>query len=206
MLSKQATLRVSGLTCARGPRALFRDLSFTANPGAIVQITGPNGSGKTTLLRTVAGLSRAEAGTLDWSGPETLAVSRAYVGHASGWKETLSVAENLNLAWTLDAEEAARNAGATAAALERCGLSRQCNLPVARLSQGQRKRLHLARLSRSSRPLWLLDEPSSSLDDAGQALLDALVFAHADAGGIALIATHQPLAAGTRALERVELA
>ena len=95
--------------------------------------------------------------------------------------------------------------GAIPGALERFGLSRQRNLPVARLSQGQRKRLHLARLSRSTRPLWLLDEPQSSLDDAGQALLDALIAAHADGGGIVIVVTHQPLAAGTRAVRRVQL-
>ena len=198
-------LTISGLTCARGPRVLFRDLSFEAQAGAIVQVTGPNGSGKTTLLRTLAGLTRPESGTIAWSGPGALEHGRAYVGHAIGWKETLSAAENLALAWSLDAEPAARESDAIAGALERFGLARQRNLPVARLSQGQRKRLHLARLSRSTRPLWLLDEPQSSLDDAGQALLDALVAGHVDAGGIAIVATHHALAPGARAVRRVQL-
>ena len=198
-------LTISGLTCVRGPRVLFRDLSFAAHPGSIVQITGPNGSGKTTLLRTLAGLTRAESGSIGWTGPGTLEQGRAYVGHAIGWKETLSVSENLDLAWKLDAEAAARESGAIPGALERFGLARQRNLPVARLSQGQRKRLHLARLSRSTRPLWLLDEPQSSLDDAGQALLDGLVATHVDAGGVAIVATHHPIATGARAIRRVPL-
>ena len=198
-------LRINGLSCARGPRVLFRDLSFAADAGAIVQVTGPNGSGKTTLLRTLAGLTRAETGTIEWTGPGSLGESRAYVGHAAGWKDTLSVSQNLDLAWQLDAEPGCREADAIGRALERFGLQRQRNLPVARLSQGQRKRLHLARLSRSTRALWLLDEPGSALDDAGQALLDALVTAHAAAGGIAVIATHQPLAPATRGLQRIEL-
>jgi heme exporter protein A len=198
-------LTISGLTCARGPRVLFRDLSFVAEPGSIVQITGPNGSGKTTLLRTLAGLTRAESGTIAWSGRGTREHGRAYVGQAIGGKETRSAAENLDLAWKLDAEVVARESGAILGALERVGLGRQRNLPVARLSQGQRKRLHLARLSRSTRALWLLDEPQSSLDDAGQALLDALLAAHVDSGGTAIVAPHHPIAAGSRVIHRVQL-
>jgi len=228
-------LKVGGLSCVRGPRTLFRDLSFAALPGDIVQVTGPNGSGKTTLLRTLAGLSRADAGTIEWNGGQgsrdtvdtpgtrggqgtpgthatqgtqgvpALAHSRAYVGHAAGWSGTLSAADNLILAWQLDGEAAAREPGAVVAALEGMGLVRQRNLPVARLSQGQRKRLHLARLSRSTRPLWLLDEPSSALDDAGQQLLEALLGAHAAAGGIAVVATHHPVAAAGATIRRIEL-
>src|SRR5690349_9644249 len=154
-------LRVSGLACVRGPRELFRDLSFTAAAGTYVQVTGANGSGKTTLLRTLAGLSSPERGTIEWDAStrpvaaaghpaaaddagaaSSLARQRAYVGHAAGLKDMLSVAENLQLAWQLDDERAAREDDGVARALERVGLSRQRNLPVARLSQGQRKRLH----------------------------------------------------------------
>src|SRR5258706_7265499 len=137
-------LDVSGLACARGPRVLFRDLSLRAEPGTHVQVTGANGSGKTTLLRTLAGLSLADAGTIRWNGGSDLTFRRAYLGHAPGWKDTLTAAENLQLAWQLDAEDAAMEGGAVAGALERVGLTRQRNLHVARLSQGQRKRLHLA--------------------------------------------------------------
>jgi len=199
-------LTVSALTCARGPRVLFRELSFGAAAGDIVEVTGPNGSGKTTLLRTLAGLSRAEAGTVAWAGTADLAQSRAYVGHAAAWKDALSAADNLALAWRL--EGITVDGGALNAALERVGLARQRNLAMARLSQGQRKRLHLARLWRSSRRLWLLDEPSAALDDAGQRLLEALLEAHLDGGGIAVVATHQPIArSGARAAStrRIEL-
>ena len=122
-----------------------------------------------------------------------LAESRAYLGHAAGWKDTLTVTENLRLAWQLDAETAAHDDGAATLALERVGLARQRNLAVARLSQGQRKRLHLARLTRSTRPLWLLDEPAAALDDQGLGVLAELVAAHLGQGGLAAIATHQPL-------------
>jgi heme exporter protein A len=185
---------------------LFRDLSFAASPGAFVQVTGPNGSGKTTLLRALAGLTAPEAGTIRWNGPVELAASRAYVGHAQGWKDTLSVSENLVLAWQLDAEPAAREGHSVAGALERVGLTRQRNLPVMRLSQGQRKRLSLARLTRSTRPLWLLDEPSASLDASGHDLLDALVSGHLANGGIAVIATHETLGIAAVSSYRVTIA
>jgi len=198
-------LAVADLACARGPRTLFRDLTFVAEPGSYIQVTGSNGSGKTTLLRTLAGLSLPVAGTIRWQGPEPLAACRTYVGHAQGFKDALSVTENLLLAWQLDAERAADEADAAAQALERVGLTRQRNLAVMRLSQGQRKRLHLARLTRSTRPLWLLDEPSASLDAAGHALLDALVSAHLAAGGIAVIATHETLGIVARSTQKLVL-
>ena len=187
-------LRVEQLCCARGPRELFRDLSFAAGAGELVLVTGPNGSGKTTLLRALAGLTRPESGTISWSGALcSLAASRAYVGHLAGWKDTLTVTENLQLSWQLDAEAAAHDDGAATAALAHAGLARQRNLAVARLSQGQKKRLHLARLSRSTRRLWLLDEPAAALDDQGLGVLTDLVAAHLKGGGLAAIATHQPL-------------
>jgi len=198
-------LEVEGLSCARGPRVLFRDLSFRAQPGAYVQVTGPNGSGKTTLLRTLAGLVTPEAGAIRWSGASPLALARAYVGHAAGLKDTLSVTENLALAWQLDAEGAATESDAIDLALERVGLTRQRRLAVMRLSQGQRKRLHLARLTRSTRAVWLLDEPSASLDAAGRELLESIAGAHLDAGGIAIVATHETLAIAARETQRVAL-
>ena len=186
-------LRVEQLSCARGPRKLFRELSFTAGVGDLVLVTGPNGSGKTTLLRALAGLTLPDSGAITWSGvPRSMAEARAYLGHAAGWKDTLTLTENLRLAWRLDAEAAADD-GAALAALERVGLAPQRNLAVGRLSQGQKKRLHLARLTRSTRPLWLLDEPAAALDEQGLGVLGELVAAHLEEGGIAAIATHQPL-------------
>ena len=191
-------LKVDNLSCSRGPRQLFAGLSFSVEPGEWLRVTGPNGSGKTTLLRALAGLTRPESGTIDWSGAVPLAGSRAYVGHAPGWKDTLSVTENLKLAWSLDGEfhdaAAAADSAATSAALARAGLDRQRSLTIARLSHGQKKRLHLARLTRSTRPLWLLDEPTAALDDAGARMFCDLVSGHLRRGGIAVIATHLPLA------------
>ena len=187
-------LRVEQLCCARGPRELFRDLSFAAAAGEMVVVTGPNGSGKTTLLRVLAGLTLPVSGSIRWNDARTdAAASRAYLGHTAGWKESLSVTENLRLAWQLDAEAAADDDGTVAEALDRVGLSHQCNLLVARLSQGQKKRLHLARFSRSTRPLWLLDEPGAALDEQGLHILTEVVATHLRRGGVAAIATHQPL-------------
>ncbi|MEP7083480.1 MAG: heme ABC exporter ATP-binding protein CcmA [Betaproteobacteria bacterium] len=187
-------LRVEQLCCARGPRELFRDLSFAAGTGEVVVVTGPNGSGKTTLLRALAGLSRPESGAIRWDdAPLGGSAICAYLGHASAWKETLSVTENLRLAWQLDAEAAATDERSSADALGRVGLLPQRNLAVARLSQGQKRRLHLARLSRSTRPLWILDEPGAALDDQGLHLLTEVVATHLRGGGVAAIATHQPL-------------
>lgn len=186
-------LRVENLCCTRGPRELFNGLSFAAAPGEWIRITGPNGSGKTTLLRALAGLTRPVAGSIEWEDATSLADCRAYVGHAAGWKDTLSVTENLRLAWELDGERA-HDASAAAAALSRAGLERQRNLMIARLSQGQKKRLHLARLSGSTRPLWLLDEPTAALDEQGVGMFTGLVAEHLQRGGIAVIATHLPLA------------
>ena len=215
-------LKVDDLACSRGPRQLFLGLSFAARPGEWIRVTGPNGSGKTTLLRALAGLTRPEAGRIDWTGDSPLAESRAYVGHATGWKDRLTVTENLELAWSLDGEGAdgagaagrdARAGGdarrgqpgaeaqAVAQALAKAGLERQRNLTVARLSQGQKKRLHLGRLARSTRPLWLLDEPTAALDDAGAQLFADLVTNHLAGGGIAVIATHLPLAIPAKSYE-----
>ena len=194
-------LNVDNLSCSRGPRQLFAGLSFTAAPGEWIRVVGPNGSGKTTLLRALAGLTRPEAGRIDWTGDAPLAESRAYVGHAPGWKDTLTVTENLRLAWSLDGTSAADEARALAQALAKAGLERQRNLTVARLSQGQKKRLHLARLARSTRPLWLLDEPTAALDDAGARLFADLVSDHLAGGGIAVIATHLPLGITAKSIE-----
>ena len=186
---------------------MFRGLSFTAAPGEMVLVTGPNGSGKTTLLRALAGLTRPAAGTVTWNGTtDELAGCRAYLGHAAGWKDNLTVTENLHLGWQLDAETAAGDELAATYALERVGLARQRNLAVARLSQGQRKRLHMARLSRSTRPLWLLDEPAAALDEQGLNVLADLVTEHLERGGTAAVATHQPLLVALARTQNVVLA
>ncbi len=190
-------LETRALACGAGFRTLFSSLDLRIAPGRWTMLVGANGSGKTTLLRAIAGLARPLSGEIRWRGrprrdDERWRADCLYQGHAAGWKDALDVRENLAMQWALDGVEA--DAAAIDEAIERAGLARQAALPFARLSAGQRRRVSLARLSRSSsRPLWLLDEPGTALDADGLRLLAALLDAHLHAGGLALVATHQPL-------------
>lgn len=181
-------LSVEALTLARGERVLFEGLSFTAEPGAYVEIRGANGVGKTSLLRAIAGFLRPRAGRVRIEGAEEPALALHYVGHQNGLKGAPSAAAHVRH-W----------AGLFAAhegdALERLGLSRQRDLPARVLSQGQARRLALTRLAIAPRPIWLLDEPAAGLDGEGRALIVDLIAQHRAAGGIALAAVHDALGA-----------
>ncbi|MDT3677717.1 MAG: cytochrome c biogenesis heme-transporting ATPase CcmA [Burkholderiaceae bacterium] len=193
-----AGLETRALACAAGLRTLFSALDLRIAPGQWTMLVGPNGSGKSTLLRTIAGLARPLAGQILWHGaPRRVndAEWRAqcvYQGHAPGWKDAFDVRENLSMQLAIDGLPA--SADTLQAAIERVGLARQSRLPFARLSAGQRRRVSLARLSCShARKLWLLDEPGTALDADALNLLGRLIDAHLREGGLALIATHQPL-------------
>jgi heme exporter protein A len=195
-----AGIGVRGLACERGGKVLFEAVDFDLAPGCVLWVVGPNGSGKTTLLRALGGLTEAAAGTVTWNGVAVALRSAgwrtciAYAGHRSGHKETLSAAENLRLAAALDGIVLTRTLEMTS--LARAGLASRRDLPLKRLSQGQKQRLTLARLGLSQRPLWLLDEPTASLDDAGRALLRELLQTHLQRGGAAAVATHDDLGLG----------
>ena len=192
--------RIEGrdLACWRGPAPLFRHVSFEASAGEWISIRGANGSGKTTLLRCVAGLTRADEGSVIWDGQPTAADSQPYrgdllyAGHLPGIKDDLSAEENIEGALRLRGR--APSAQAVRAALAEVGLEKRRQLPARRLSAGQRRRIALARLALDTATLWLLDEPLTALDDDGQALFTRLLRNHVDRGGIALVATHQALA------------
>ncbi len=198
MSATRGELTGSGLSCTAGHRTLFRELDLAVGSGQWVMLTGPNGSGKTTLLRAIAGLSPFAAGTIGWRGEAPHDIGgrwRAqflYQGHHAGWKDLFTAAENLDWQLRLDQSDGVSRAGVDGA-LDRVGLRRQAALPFMRLSAGQRRRLALARLVCARRALWLLDEPTTALDTAGQQLLGDLLDEHLNAGGCALIATHQPL-------------
>jgi heme exporter protein A len=176
-----------GLACARGGRSVFADASFQVRSGAALAVTGPNGSGKSSLLRIIAGLLRAQAGTLTFEGAgETPFIH--YLGHADALKPALSLAETLRF-WAALYGNAERPVDAA----EDVGLAHALGLPVGVLSAGQRRRAGLARLLVSPRPLWLLDEPFAALDAEGEALLARLMVGHLEAGGLIVAATHQTL-------------
>lgn len=185
-------LSAANFACHRGGRDVFTGISFTVASGEILAITGRNGAGKSSLLRTVAGLVRIAAGdvVLEGGDPElTLAEQAHYLGHQDALKPALSVGENLRF-WTGFLGGKAAN---TAAALEAVGLDVLADLPAAYLSAGQRRRLSIARLLAVRRPIWLLDEPMSTLDAAAQERLTDHMRAHLAGGGLILAATHGAL-------------
>jgi len=188
-------LSATKLACRRGGREVFTAISFALVSGEILAITGRNGAGKSSLLRTVVGLIRIAEGRLELEGGDSelsIAEQAHYIGHQDALKPALSVGENLRF-WTgfLGGKTAE-----TAAALQAVGLDTLSDLPAAYLSAGQRRRLSIARLLAVKRPIWLLDEPMSTLDAAAREYLTGLMRAHLTEGGLILAATHGPLGIG----------
>jgi heme exporter protein A len=185
-------LSAANLACRRGGRDVFTGISFSLDSGEVLAVTGRNGAGKSSLLRTIIGLIRIAQGNLALEGgdPElSIAEQAHYLGHQDALKPALSVAENLSF-W---AGFFGGKAAEIAPALESVGLSALAELPAAYLSAGQRRRLSIARLLVVTRPIWLLDEPMSTLDTAAQEHLAGFMRAHLTEGGLILAATHGPL-------------
>ncbi|MEO0428580.1 MAG: heme ABC exporter ATP-binding protein CcmA [Pseudomonadota bacterium] len=190
-------LVVEDLVCRRGGRAVFGPLSFRLAGGRALWVRGPNGAGKSSLLRLLAGLGRAESGAVRLDGgarPTRLGETGwqeqvAFAGHLDAVKPALGVAENLALWQGLSGA----SDGEVAAVLERFGLARIARRPAAECSAGQRRRLSLARLLLAHRPVWLLDEPTVSLDQDATALMADLVREHCAAGGLAVLTSHTDL-------------
>lgn len=178
-------LSVSGLTVRRGERLLFADLQFELRPGGVLLLRGPNGVGKSTLLLALAGIVRPDAGTI--AGAERTELH--LLNYQSGLKGRLTVSENLKFWQAMNGA----NGLTVAAALDAVGIGGLGVLEAGYLSSGQLRRLALARLLVSARPIWLLDEPSAALDAEGEALLGRLIDAHRGRGGIAVVATHHDL-------------
>jgi heme exporter protein A len=187
-----AVLAVRDLECRRGDRLLFAPASFSVLPGSIVWIRGANGQGKTTLLRTLAGLSAPAAGEVAWAGTPAMGPRPLYLAHANALKDDLTVAESLR--FLLHLAGSAVEGAAVDAALERFGLASRRDAFVRTLSQGQRRRVALARLAAQRELLpWLLDEPFDALDAAGIDLLADVIAQHARRGGSVVLTSHLPL-------------
>lgn len=185
------TLSAENLACRRGGRLIFEGLSFTLASGEAIALTGRNGAGKSSLIAMISGRLRPEAGSLRSAGPAETPLPELIhlVGHRDGLKTALTARENLDFAQALLGEPGSSSDQALAAV----GLPHVAALPVGYLSAGQRRRVALARLLVSRRPLWLLDEPASALDTAAQAMLIGLMRGHLALGGAILAATHGPL-------------
>ncbi len=186
-------LLADNVTCVRGSRAVLTAVNFIVNGGEALLLRGANGSGKTTLLRTLAGFITPEGGQIrlaDAPRDRELSELCHYVGHLNGIKSGFTVGENLVFLRAFLGNE---DAAVIEKALLAFDLAQLRHVPAGLLSAGQKRRLGLARLLVAHRPLWLLDEPSVSLDVASQALLAEQVRAHIDGGGIIVAASHVSL-------------
>jgi heme exporter protein A len=191
-MPERVGLAALNISCQRGSKVLFEDLSFALAPGEGLLVTGPNGAGKTSLLRQIAGLLPLAAGRLSLEGPRPdveLPELCHYVGHLNGIKTSFTVRESL----TFWADFLGENGGPLSPALAAFGLTPLADFPAGLLSAGQKRKLALSRLFAAPRPIWLLDEPQVSLDAPSLKLLDAAIKDHLDAGGIAVVASHTAL-------------
>lgn len=190
-------LKALNLECVRGDRSLCNGLNFHLKAGECLVIHGDNGSGKTSLLRVLVGLAAPAAGALYWQGrkikplDEEYRCRLIYAGHLSGLKEELNAEENLKFALTLANETS--SASAIYTALQKVGLQGKENLPTRLLSQGQKRRVSLARLILQKRPLWVLDEPLTALDSKAAQWVTETIDRHLCRGGIAAVTTHHEM-------------
>lgn len=188
-------LEAEALECTRRERVIFRRLALRAEPGTLVRVAGPNGSGKTSLLRLLCGLWQPTHGEVRWRGENIRDLKEdywrelAYVGHLDGVKDDLTALENLRVSAAIAGQ--CSSAASARGALLAMGLDGCMDSLARHLSQGQRRRLALARLFLSGQtPLWLLDEPFSALDVEGVAMLQACIAEHLAAGNIVVTTTH----------------
>ncbi|NMM05031.1 cytochrome c biogenesis heme-transporting ATPase CcmA [Polaromonas sp.] len=192
------TLQAFELICTRGDRQLFNNVNFEIHPGEALRVAGTNGSGKTSLLRMLCGLASPAAGEVRWSGRnirsvrEEFASQLLYMGHANGVKDDLTAWENVVVAATLSGNSVTRTDAYQA--LDQLGLGKAADLPTRALSQGQRKRVALARLPLGmATPLWILDEPFTALDQKAVTELCGTLNHHLAHGGMVIYTTHQEI-------------
>lgn len=198
------------MTCERGGRALFRHLQLQLCAGQLLRVRGVNGAGKTSLLRLVCGLLPAAEGQVLWRGERIADLGGqwgrelVYLGHAAALKDDLTASENLQTACLLGGLVVTQ--AQVRAALTQSGLPGRWRVPARQLSQGQRRRVALARLLLSPDvPLWVLDEPFNALDSAATDWLCRVIATHLDTGGVVVLTSHQDVALDTLADRLVPL-
>lgn len=202
-------LKVTNLTCARGEQQLFSNLCFELHDGGLLQVLGENGSGKTTLLRTLCGFTQPLSGEIFWreknirTANEKYHADIIYLGHHNAIKDDLSALENLRISCTLSDCEVSDSV--VIAALRHMGLRGRETFLVKVLSQGQRRRVALARLLLSKAPLWILDEPLAALDAEAAGLIQDLIAKHLKNRGMVIYTTHQTLEVAGTEVQRLSL-
>ncbi|MGR5146694.1 cytochrome c biogenesis heme-transporting ATPase CcmA [Photobacterium alginatilyticum] len=213
-------LSVQELSCVRDERVLFDDLSFSVSTGELVQIEGHNGAGKTTLLRIIAGLGRADSGSVCWNN-ENIETAREdyyqdllFLGHQTGVKRELTAFENLAFFQAMHTHtEDSELAGTPQVSGDDClwqalahvGLAGREDVPAGQLSAGQQRRVALARLWISNHKLWILDEPLTAIDKQGVKVLERLFLSHVERGGVVLLTTHQDMFTDSNHLRKIKL-
>jgi heme exporter protein A len=203
-------LETVDLQCVRGERTLFSGLDFRLREGELLRIAGANGSGKTSLLRILCGLLAPAHGSVRWHGEDIRRLREefwgrlVYIGHANAIKDDLTATENLAIACALGGYKAA--AAALRAALDQLGIGGSAHRPARVLSQGQRRRVALARLALSGQsPLWILDEPFTALDASAVEIVQALIASHVARGAAVVYTTHVELEIAAAVSLRVDL-
>ena len=209
LLAVNNVLTVENLQCIRGERTLFESLSFHVASGKLLYVQGDNGSGKTTLLRTISGLSQPQGGQISWNSEAIQSLAEdytgqvLYVGHLAGIKEDLTAVENLQFAATLAGNNVSREQAI--AALTQVNIARCADLPTRVLSQGQKRRVALARLWLQDNPLWVLDEPFTALDVEAIKMLTQHIETFVTSGGIVVFTSHQEPVFDSKIMQRLRL-